>query len=261
MRAFVIDAFTDTAFRGNPAGVVLLDIPADAGWMQDVAAELRHSETAFVLARGDGGYDLRWFTPTTAVDLCGHATLATTHALHECGATGPFTFFTRSGELHTEIGGDHTIAMDFPAESPVEIPPPAGLAEALGVAPLAVLGNGTDVVVDLGDAPTVRTLVPDLAALAAVECRGVVVTAAAAPGSDHDFVSRFFGPRVGVDEDPVTGSAHCALGPLWAGRLGRTDLVGLQLSRRGGRVAVQVRGERVTLRGTAVTVLDGELRV
>lgn len=260
MRAFLVDAFTDTSFRGNPAGVVLLEAPVDPGWMQHVAAELKHSETAFALRTGDGSYDLRWFTPVTEVDLCGHATLATAHALHECDVRGPFRFATRSGELRAEVGPGGVITMDFPAEPPVGIATPTGLAAALGAEPVGVLGNGTDIVVELADAATVRDLAPDLSALAALECRGVVVTAAAAPASDHDFVSRFFGPRVGVDEDPVTGSAHCALGPLWAGRLGRDEIVGVQLSRRGGRIAVTVLGDRVLLRGTAVTVLDGDLR-
>lgn len=260
MRAFVIDAFTDVAFRGNPAGVVLLDEPADAAWMQDVAAELRHSETAFVTERVDGEHDLRWFTPAVEVDLCGHATLATTHALDSTGAGGSFVFHTRSGPLRTTVEADGTIAMDFPAQSPQPVDEPLGLAAALGADPVSVHGNGVDVLVELADAATVVALRPDIAALRSVECRGVTVTAAADAGADHDFVSRFFAPRVGVDEDPVTGSAHCALAPFWAQRLGQLTLTGVQRSERGGRIGVDVRGDRVVLRGRAVTVLDGTLR-
>jgi PhzF family phenazine biosynthesis protein len=259
VRAFVIDAFTDVAFRGNPAGVVLLDTPRDASWMRDVAAELRHSETAFVLARADGSHDLRWFTPTTEVDLCGHATLATTHALVSTGASGPFTFHTRSGLLSTTIGGDSAITMDFPAQPVHPIDAPAGLAGALRVPPVSVHGNGIDVLVEVTDVATVAGLGPDVNALREIDARGITVTARADAGADHDFASRFFAPRVGVDEDPVTGSAHCALAPYWAQRLGRTSLTGVQLSARGGRVGVELRGDRVALRGRAVTVLEGTL--
>jgi PhzF family phenazine biosynthesis protein len=258
VRAFVVDAFTDIAFAGNPAGVVLLDGPADEAWMQAVAAELRHSETAFVRARPDGDYDLRWFTPTVEVDLCGHATLASTHVLATTGRLGRFAFHTRSGVLTATVSGG-AIELDFPSQAVAPVPEPTRLVEALGVSPLGVYGNGVDLLVEVSDADTVRTLAPDLEVLSTVECRGVIVTAAAAPDAEHDFVSRFFGPRVGVDEDPVTGSAHCALGPFWAERLGRTSLTGVQLSARGGRVAVDVRGERVLLVGAAVTVLGGEL--
>jgi PhzF family phenazine biosynthesis protein len=256
VRAFVVDAFTDVAFRGNPAGVVLLSEPVAADWMQDVAAELRHSETAFVTARGDGGYDLRWFTPLVEVQLCGHATLATTHVLRSTGAAGPFTFHTRSGVLRTTVA-DGVIAMDFPAQPAQPITPLPGLATALGAAPIAIAGNGIDLLVELGDAAAVAALAPDIDALRTFECRGVAVTADA--DEDFDFVSRFFAPRVGVDEDPVTGSAHCMLGPYWAARLGRSSLRAAQLSARGGRVDVEVLGDRVTLSGRAVTVLEGTL--
>jgi PhzF family phenazine biosynthesis protein len=258
VRAFVVDAFTDTAFAGNPAGVVLLDGPADQAWMQAVAAELRHSETAFVRPRPDGDYDLRWFTPSVEVELCGHATLASAHVLATTGGFGRFAFHTLSGVLAATVSNG-AIELDFPSQPVAPVPDPIRLVEALGVSPLGVYGNGVDLLVEVSDADTVRTLTPDLRVLSTVECRGVIVTAAAAPDAQHDFVSRFFGPRVGVDEDPVTGSAHCALGPFWAERLGRTSLTGVQLSARGGRVAVDVRGERVLLAGAAVTVLAGEL--
>lgn len=264
MRCWIVDAFTDQAFRGNPAGVVLTD-PAQpvppASWMQDLAAELKHSETAFVTPRADDdGFDLRWFTPAVEVDLCGHATLASAHALRAGGARGPFRFYTRSGVLTASATGDG-ITLDFPAKDPQPAPAPRGLAGALGIVPLATYADGTDVLVEVAQASVVADLDPDLLALDTLDCRGVIVTAPADAGADHDFVSRFFGAGIGVGEDPVTGSAHCALGPFWAQRLGRSTLVGVQLSARGGRVGVTVRGDRVELRGQAVTVLTGELLV
>jgi PhzF family phenazine biosynthesis protein len=258
VRAFVVDAFTDRAFRGNPAGVVFLDEPAEAEWLQAVAAELKHSETAFVRRRADGDYDLRWFTPAVEVNLCGHATLATTHVLAGFGAGSTFTFHTRSGALLAAVEPDGAIALDFPAQPPHPVAEPAGLATALGVPVVSTHSNGVDVLAELADESTVADLAPDIAALRQVECRGVTVTAAA--DQDGDFVSRFFAPRVGVDEDPVTGSAHTMLTPFWAARLGRTTLSARQLSPRGGRLGVELRGDRVVLRGRAVTVLDGALR-
>ncbi|HZC69685.1 MAG TPA: PhzF family phenazine biosynthesis protein [Jatrophihabitans sp.] len=259
MRVFVVDAFTDVAFRGNPAGVVLLDATVDDAWMQQVAAELRHSETAFVARRDDGAHDLRWFTPAVEVSLCGHATLATTHVLVTTGHAGPFVFHTLSGALRTERDEDGLISMDFPAQPTHPVEEPAGLLGALGVPAKEISGNGIDVLVEVADAATVRNLAPDIAALREVDCRGVIVTAGADADADHDFVSRFFAPRVGVDEDPVTGSAHCALGPYWTARLGQRSLAGVQLSPRGGRVGVDVRGDRALLRGRATTVLAGTL--
>jgi len=226
--------------------------------MQDVAAELRHSETAFVVPRADGTYDLRWFTPASEVQLCGHATLATAHVMASRVASGPFAFHTHSGVLTASVErGD--VTLDFPSQPPASIDEPDGLADALGVTPRAMYGNGVDVLVEVADEATVRGLSPDIAALRGVDCRGVIVTSAANDRTDADFVSRFFAPRVGVDEDPVTGSAHCALAPFWAQRFGRTSLVGAQLSSRGGRIAVELRGDRVLLRGRAVTVLEGSL--
>jgi predicted PhzF superfamily epimerase YddE/YHI9 len=261
VRIFVVDAFTDRAFSGNPAGVVLLDAPAEPGWMQCVAAEMRHAETAFVVVGDDRGeLGLRWFTPAVEVDLCGHATLASAAALSHIGRRGPFRFATRSGTL-TAQPTDSGFALDFPAKPVTPRPAPVGLTEALQVKALGVHGNGMDLLVEVADAATVRGLQPDIAALAEVECRGVIVTAAADTDADHDFVSRFFAPRVGVDEDPVTGSAHCALAPFWAQRLGCDRLTGVQLSPRGGRVNVQIAGERVGLNGSAVVVLAGDLLV
>ncbi len=258
----VVDAFTDEPFRGNPAAVCLLEDPAPEPWMRAVAAEMRHSETAFVVP-GGGAWDLRWFTPEVEVDLCGHATLATAHVLWSTGAAAPaapLAFDTRSGRLGARRDGDW-IVLDFPVDVPADGEPPAGLLEGLGVDParvVAVRRARFDWLVEVDAAATVRALAPDHARLKTVPARGVVVTA---PGDEDgvDFVSRFFGPAAGIDEDPVTGSAHCALGPHWAPRLGRVDLVGRQISARVGTVRVRVGPDRVELGGRAVTVLVGTL--
>jgi PhzF family phenazine biosynthesis protein len=258
---YVVDAFTDEPFRGNPAAVCPLPRPADAAWMQQVAAEMNLSETAFLYRQGDA-WNLRWFTPTVEVDLCGHATLASAHLLWETNraeAGSPIRFLTRSGPLGV-VRSEAGYEMDFPAR-PVSLThaPPAALAEALGVAPVWVGTNGMDALAELEDEASVVALRPNFARLEALPVRGLIVTALASTGQGYDFVSRFFAPASGVPEDPVTGSAHCALGPYWAERLGKADLVGYQASRRGGRVRVGVRGNRVLLGGRAVTVLRGEL--
>jgi PhzF family phenazine biosynthesis protein len=256
---FIVDAFTDRAFSGNPAGVVLLPAPAEPGWMQSVAAELRHSETAF-LHTGDGAWALRWFTPAAEVRLCGHATLAAAHVLWSTGevdAGAAVEFDTASGRL-TARRRDGLVELDFPIQPATVAAAPPGLLESVGVEPTAVASNGTDWLLELADEPSVLAVAPDYGGLAGVDARGVMVTAASQrPGVD--FVSRWFGPAVGVDEDPVTGSAHCALGPWWAVRLGRDELVGYQASPRGGTVRVRVAGERVRLAGSAVTVVAGQL--
>ncbi len=256
---FQVDAFTDKAFSGNPAAVCILSEPKEARWMQDVAREMNLSETAF-LRRVDDGFELRWFTPTVEVDLCGHATLASAHVLWEAGylkSAQPARFHTRSGLLTAERRGKW-IEMDFPAEPEQPTTPPDELIEALGGAPVYVGRNRFDYLVELATEEAVRELQPDFSALRKVSTRGVIVTArAASPG--YDFVSRFFAPQVGVDEDPVTGSAHCCLGPYWGSRLGKEELTGYQASARGGIVRVQLTGERVILGGQAVTVLRGEL--
>ena len=269
LRLFQVDAFTEEPFRGNPAAVCLLDDPRVEEWMLAVAVEMNLSETAFVLmGHGASPYELplRWFTPKVEVELCGHATLAAAHVLWETGARDPeepIRFATASGILTCNVDRDETIWMDFPALPSEEIDEPAGLADALGAAPVRVARNRHDHLVELADAVTVRELAPDFGAIAAIETRAVVVTALADGDDDVDedvdFVSRCFGPRVGIDEDPVTGSAHCALGPWWAARLARTELVGHQVSARGGIVHVDVRDERVRIGGRAVTVLRGEL--
>jgi len=258
----VIDAFAEAPFQGNPAAVCRLPAGASvaAPWLQAVAAEMNLSETAFVSPRRDGAWDLRWFTPQVEVDLCGHATLATAHALWETPGLAPaetLLFHTRSGRLTCRRRPDG-IAMDFPARRPAGITPPAGLFTALGTTPPQTLWVGRDVedfLVELTDETAVRALRPDFASLNKVETRGVIVTARAV---NYDFVSRFFAPRVGIPEDPVTGSAHCALATYWAERLGRDSLRGWQASARGGAVRVESRGDRVTLIGHAITVWRGE---
>jgi PhzF family phenazine biosynthesis protein len=256
---YVADAFTDRPFAGNPAAVCPLDRPADAAWMARVAAEMNLSETAF-LDPVPGGWNLRWFTPTVEVELCGHATLAGAHVLWESGRLAksePARFQTRSGPL-TAVARGPEIELDFPAQPVESGPPPEGLIDGLGAAPVWVGGNGTDSFVVLADEKAVRSLRPDLARLRRIAVRGVVVTSRCDAGP-YDFVSRFFAPASGVDEDPVTGTAHCALGPYWAERFGKSDLVGFQASARGGVVRVGVRGRRVLLGGSAVTVWRGEL--
>jgi PhzF family phenazine biosynthesis protein len=256
-----VDAFTDTPFRGNPAAVCLLPQAAEAGWMQDVAREMNLSETAFLWPAEDG-FQLHWFTPAVEVDLCGHATLASAHVLWSMGRVDgaiSIRFHTRSGLLEARLLGSW-IELDFPAEPATETTSIEGLLEALGVEASWVGRNRFDFLVEVDSEETVRRLQPDLRRIEEVVPRGVMVTSpAASPG--YDFVSRFFAPRVGVPEDPVTGSAHCCLGPFWQHRLGKEELLAYQASRRGGEVRVRVAGERVFLSGQAVTVLRGELVV
>lgn len=254
-----VDAFTDRPFAGNPAAVCLLADERDAEWMQAVAAEMNLSETAFVRPLEDG-FDLRWFTPAVEVDLCGHATLASAHALWSeeiVGNDSPIRFHTRSGLLECVQRGE-LIEMDFPATSAEPVPATQALAEALGVEPSWTGGSEFDRLVLVDSAATLRSLQPDFARLKAVPVRGVIVTSAS-DDSRFDFLSRFFGPAVGIDEDPVTGSAHCCLAPFWSERLAKTEMTAFQASSRGGVVHVRVAGERVYLAGNAVTVLRGEL--
>ncbi|MEV6298467.1 PhzF family phenazine biosynthesis protein [Actinoplanes sp. NPDC051861] len=261
MRIRVVDAFTDRPFSGAPAGVVLLEAFPDDTWMQRVAAEVNHAETAF-LHPAEDGWALRWFTPAVEVALCGHATLASAHVLRETGVEGPIRFSTRSGVLTASPGPDGTITLDFPTAQLSRLEAAPALANALQAKIETVHHTGPntdDLLVEVADEKTVRSLVPDLRALVPLSRRGVIVTAAADPGAGYDFVSRFFGPAVGVDEDPVTGSAHTALTPFWAERLGRDVLTGYQASPRGGLVRVALHGERTHLSGHAVTVIDGEL--
>ncbi|MGV2915505.1 PhzF family phenazine biosynthesis protein [Streptomyces alfalfae] len=266
-RIRVVDAFTDRPFAGNPAGVLLLDAFPGHAWLQNVATELNHAETAFAHPLPEGGdadWALRWFTPATEVDLCGHATLAMAHVLHSTGAaSGPIRFTTRSGVLTATAHADGTLTLDFPTAPLTEIGVPAGIAEDLGAEPLRAYDTGPhcgDLLVELADEKTVRALTPDHKALVRHSKRGIIATALAEePSLGYDFVSRGFFPRVGIDEDPVTGSAHTALAPFWAERLGRTKLTGLQASARTGLVHTELQGDRTLLTGRAITVIEGEL--
>ena len=256
-----VDAFTSEPFGGNPAAVCLLPAPADEAWMQRVAREMNLSETAFLVGRDDGAFDLRWFTPAVEVDLCGHATLASAHALWEenhLAPDAPAVFHTRSGRL-SAILRDGWIEMDFPAEPDRPASVPDGLAGALGAEPIYVGRIRFDYLVEVDSEATVRRVAPDIRQLGKVAIpRGIIVTARAETDG-IDFVSRYFAPSAGIDEDPVTGSAHCCLGPHWRRRLGRTAFTAWQASARGGLVKVEVRGDRVTLSGQAVTVMRCEL--
>ena len=259
LQLFHIDAFTDRPFAGNPAAVCLLEKEMEAAWMQAVAQEMNLSETAFLLRREDG-FNLRWFTPEVEVALCGHATLASAYFLWAERHLEPRAvacFHTQSGRL-TAVQRDGRIELDFPAQPAVPAPAPAGMAAALGGTPVAALKSEFDFLVEVATEAEVRAMEPDFRALRVVNARGVIVTAACTEGP-YDFVSRFFGPAVGIDEDPVTGSAHCVLGPYWQGRLGKSSFLAFQASARGGEVRVEVQGDRVKLGGKAVTVSRGEL--
>ena len=254
-----VDAFTSEPFLGNPAAVCVLPEDRDPSWMRKIAREMNLSETAFLRERPDG-FGLRWFTPAVEVDLCGHATLAAAHVLWETGRLEPGAtarFHTRSGLLTAVRRGDW-IELDFPAtpNEPAEAPP--GLVEALGAKPRYVGRNRFDYLVELEGEDAVRNLRPDFTRLGAVEARGIIVTSRSAT-PDRDFVSRFFAPASGVNEDPVTGSAHCALAPFWSQRLKKNNFVAHQISQRGGVLRIQLDGARVRLGGQAVTVLRGEL--
>ena len=255
---FQIDAFTDKPFRGNPAAVCILTRHRDDAWMQNVAREMNLSETAFLEGK-ENGYNLRWFTPAVEVELCGHATLASAHALWEGGymdAKEQCRFYTRSGLL-TAKRNDGWIEMDFPAEPETRAPAPSDLSKALGVGFKYVGKNRFDYLVEIDSEETLRRIDPDFAILNTIPMRGVIVTSPSSSG-EYDFVSRFFAPQVGVNEDPVTGSAHCCLAPYWAARLGRDEMVGYQASSRGGFVRVRVDSDRVYLGGQAVTMLRGK---
>lgn len=262
---YVVDAFTSVPFAGNPAGVVLLEAgesPPES-WMKQVAVEMNHSETAFLTPTSDPSvYGLRWFTTEAEMDLCGHATLASAHVLFRRDpALSVVTFHTRSGPLRCErvVQGElGRIDMDFPALGVEDAVPPEGLSEALGLRPVYVGRSKFDLLVVARSEREVRECRPSLARLREVRTRGVIL-AACDPGGMYDVVSRFFAPAVGVDEDPVTGSAHCVIGPFFGQRLGKAELRCLQASKRGGIVTVRTSGERVRLGGDAVTVLEGRI--
>lgn len=256
---FQVDAFTNAPFMGNPAAVCVLAEPAEEHWMQNVASEMNLAETAFLVPHNDG-FRLRWFTPATEVELCGHATLASAHVLWEenyFNSDGAIHFYTLSGVLTAWRNGSW-IALDFPADQVHTTVPPSGLLDALGVTASYVGRGKFDYFVEVASEEILRRMTPNFARLNDVETRGVIVTSQAS-GSEYDFVSRFFGPRVGIDEDPVTGSAHCSLAPYWSQKLGRETLIGYQASKRGGLVRVQIQGDRVLLGGQAITVMKGLL--
>ncbi|MBM82702.1 MAG: hypothetical protein CMJ78_19235, partial [Planctomycetaceae bacterium] len=269
---FQVDAFTDTPFHGNPAAVVVLtseqpaaaeflaeeNWPVETRWMQQLGGEMNLSETAFVLGQGNR-YQLRWFTPAVEVDLCGHATLASAHILGKHGFADdskPIEFYTRSGLLTTEVS-DGLIEMDFPAEPAADCDPEPELLRALGIEkPVNAGRNRFDWLVEVEDETALATLSPNFPELAKIKTRGIIVTCrSSSPG--YDFSSRFFGPAAGIDEDPVTGSAHCCLAPYWSERLGRESLTAYQASQRGGHVRTRVVGDRVKLAGPAITVFQG----
>jgi PhzF family phenazine biosynthesis protein len=257
---YTVDAFTDRPFKGNPAAVCILRELRDDGWRQDVAREMNLSETAFLEKRPDGSYTLRWFTPAVEVDLCGHATLASAHILWESGevAAGKrAVFHTRSGILSAVQQADW-IEMDFPSEPERFAAAPEELIGALGVTSLYTGRNRFDYLVEVDREETVRNLNPDMTRLKKVEMRGVIVTSGSR-SSGYDFVSRFFAPAVGVEEDPVTGSAHCCLGPYWGGKLGKKALIAYQASSRGGILRVGLKDDRVLIGGQAITVIRGEI--
>ncbi|HQL00143.1 MAG TPA: PhzF family phenazine biosynthesis protein [Smithellaceae bacterium] len=256
---YQVDAFTSRVFSGNPAAVCLLDGWPDDTLLQSIAAENNLSETAFLVRRG-AAVELRWFTPRVEVALCGHATLAAAYVLFVCKQwmQDRIPFLTRSrGELTVTRKGD-LIEMDFPALPALRSVPAASLKPALGVTPMKCLASEEDLLAVLDSEDAVRKARPDLSALAAFDCRGVIITA---QGNTSDFVSRFFAPRVGISEDPVTGSAHCVLAPYWADQLGRTDLRALQVSARGGEIFCRYKGNRVHIAGRAVLYLEGEIRL
>lgn len=257
---FHIDAFARAPFTGNAAGVCILDQSREDAWLQRVASEMNLAATAF-LSPQDDGYRLRWFTPQVELDLCGHATLASAHVLWHQGylpADVPIPFYTQSGLLIAKRDGSW-IELDFPArsEEPREAPPL--LADSLGATPRYTGWSQSGYFVEVASEEIVRNLRPDFARLATLPGRGFIVTALADSASEYDFVSRFFAPSVGLNEDPVTGSAHCVLSPFWSKRLGRAQLTGYQASARGGLVRVRFAGDRVHLGGQAVTVSRGEL--
>jgi PhzF family phenazine biosynthesis protein len=256
---YQVDSFTSKPFQGNPAGVCILDASQPDAWMQNVALEMNLSETAFLLKDRDG-YRLRWFTPRVEVDLCGHATLASAHILWETGRETTDTelrFQTRSGLLTAKYN-EGWIELNFPKATLVDANPPDGMLTALDVDALYVGHDGTDYLVELENEKILRSLQPDFNRLERVSSRGVIVTARS-DSPEYDFVSRFFGPQVGIPEDPVTGSAHCVLAPYWAAKLGKESFSAYQASARGGELRVRIEGDRVAICGQAVTIIAGTL--
>jgi PhzF family phenazine biosynthesis protein len=261
---YVVDAFTDRPFGGNPAAVCPLENWRDNDWLQAVAAEMNLAETAFTVMRSDGSFDLRWFTPWVEVELCGHATLATAQALWQTGRAStdsPLSFHTLSGLLTARRSGDEVreIELNFPSEAAALVAAPEHLLKGLGIdSVISIHRNRFDYLVEVTDERTVREIHPDFTQLRQVACRGISVTSRS-DDDRFDFVSRFFAPAVGVDEDPVCGSSHCMLGPFWRERLGKTELLAHQVSKRRGVLRVTCEGDRIKLAGRAVLVTQGEL--
>jgi PhzF family phenazine biosynthesis protein len=258
---FQVDSFTNHPFAGNPAGVCLLERAAAEDWMQKFAAEMNLSETAFLVPR-DRRFDLRWFTPTTEVELCGHATLASAHILWETGvlaADSPAIFETLSGTL-TAVKLHENIKLDFPSKPPESVASDPGISSALAVDALFIGKSNLDYFIEIKSESQLRSLQPDLSALKKLDLRGVIVTALSNE-PQYDFISRFFAPGAGINEDPVTGSAHCCLAPYWGQKLGKSKMLGYQASLRGGAVQVELQGDRVQLGGEAVTVFSGTLNI
>jgi PhzF family phenazine biosynthesis protein len=256
---FQVDAFADKPFAGNPAAVCVLPEAADEAWMQHLANEMNLSETAFLVRQGDG-FNLRWFTPAVEVELCGHATLASAHILWEQGflpPDNPARFYTKSGLL-SAVSKDTWIELDFPAEPEKQTEIPQDLFKAFGTPAQYVGRNRFDFILEFESAETVRKMSPNFTLLSTLSARGFIVTSRSDAGA-YDFVSRFFAPAAGVNEDPVTGSAHCCLGPYWAKKLGKNELTGYQASARGGVIKVRVGDDRVNIAGQAVTVMRGTL--
>ena len=256
---YIVDAFADVPFSGNPAAVCILDAPRQDAWLQKVAAEMNLAETAFVIQQDDA-WSLRWFTPVVEVDLCGHATLAAAHILWETGRLSPQAparFSTRSGLL-TAVKTKTDIELDFPATPPTAIAEPEGLREALGCKPLYCGKSLFDYIIEIDSEDSIRALQPDYTALKMIPTRGIIVTCQSEMDG-FDFVSRFFAPAAGIDEDPVTGSAHCCLGPYWMKRLDKQNFTAFQASPRGGCLRVHVAGDRIRIGGNAITVVNGEL--
>jgi predicted PhzF superfamily epimerase YddE/YHI9 len=260
IRIVTVDAFTNVPFAGNPAAVCIMQEPRPEDWLRNVASELNLSETAFLLPR-DGEFDLRWLTPAVEVDLCGHATVASAHVLWEDGHLPPgkqARFHTRSGLLTADRRGDW-IELDFPVKIATVAEPPVELLPALGVSSaVAVAKNAFDYMVEIESEEELRALSPDHSTLRKIPVRGIIVTARSST-TGFDFISRFFAPGSGIDEDPVTGSAHTALGPYWGSKLGKAEMTGFQASARGGVVRVRLNGDRITLGGQAVTVMEATL--
>jgi len=255
LKQYQIDAFSSRAFAGNPAAVVPLAAWLSDSLLQAIAEENNLSETAFFVPVAEG-YELRWFTPVSEVDLCGHATLASAHVLfsHLNHTADSISFFTRSGMLSVRRSGSD-LEMDFPGRRPVPCDPPPALLRAFGATPVETLA-ADDYLLVFSSEEVVRNITPEMSLLRQLDLRGVIITA---PGNSVDFVSRFFAPKLGVDEDPVTGAAHCQLAPYWAGRLNRSMLSALQVSRRGGSIQCELRGDRVLLYGQACTFMEAEI--